>query len=34
MPLASRGCDHWKEAEVLVMAVTVKFSGGVDSVLE
>ena len=33
MPLASRGRDHWKEAEVLVMAVTVKFSGAVDSVI-
>ena len=31
MPLASRGRDHWKEAEVLVMAVTVKLTGGVDS---
>ena len=30
-PLASRGGDHWKEAEVLVIAVTVKLTGAVDS---
>ena len=31
MPLASRGGDHRKEAEVLVMSVTVKLTGAVDS---
>ena len=31
MPLASKGGDQWKEAEALVMAVTMKLTGGVDS---
>ena len=31
MPLASRGGDHRKDAEVLVIDVTVKLVGAVDS---